>query len=645
MKKFVLLSVAILIFSIFLIPISFSQLPSRECEGIPLPPGCSSQVRNTEDDFAYIGFIEDNVVIPVSGSVLSIGPGEDLFIQSNEQVIVTLGISGQEYIFRATVPTRVVTKLEFPAPGNGEIIEYSLRVQKTSSGGDDEFTCVSLQNDIDELRKDMQERGAEISRLRNTIGGFGNQTLQGILVRMQLEQEQDRDTLETLESQFTFLDCTRIPRDEQQRPENRPTEEASFQESTIFVVGPVSIPEFNPDLSLLDNSLILTKDNSLEIAILEPSDELTMFNGEFGTIEYPSVINPNSEYLIRYNNTLDDFTPSGEIIEFVLESPRKVTVDASNMNSLVSLEKNGTIAYTSFSVISTTESTGQFIIPEIGKSIAGDAPLQYGLHFIHIFSNSPSIGNLNTYVPVYVVPSGQYKLIAHSLSSDDQLMVYLDTYLPSSPELHISGKSHGVTTFSNLKQIEIPISSIVVKDNVGPIPVYNLDLSGDFNTGFFKGQTFVLGNTYQDTFSISGIKIFNFAISDFNIIDGDNSIGFPDSVEINVDVNTVDIAVFDEFEQPFIEGTIIIEKGNEEFTSNLIDLPRLKLPDGEYTITHLIDGQIESQRTEVINESGLIIFNVTTLEQQDQIFTIIILLESIIVLFLTIKLLLKYFKG
>ena len=608
MKKFVLLPIVILIFSIFLIPISFSQLPNRDCNDVPLPLGCFPQVRNTEIDFAYIGFVEDHIVIPISGSVLAIGPGEELFIQPNEQVIVTLGIPGQEYVFRATIPTRVVTKLEFPAPGNGEVIEYSLRVQKTSLGGDDEFTCILLQNDIDELRKDMQD-------------GF-NQTLQ--------------DRIENLESQFVFLECTR-----QQRPENLPIEELSFQVSTIFVVGPVSVLEFNPDFSLLGNNLIITKDNSLEIAILEPSDELTMINGEFGTIEYPSVINPNSEYLIRYNNTFDDFAPSGEIIEFVLESPRKVTVDASNVNSSVSLEKNGTIAHTTLSLTSPTESTAQFIIPELGKSIAGDAPLQYGLHFIHIYSNSPSVGNLNTYVPVYVVPSGQYKLIAHSLSSEDQLIVYLDTYLPSSPELHVSGKSHGVTTFSNLKQIEIPLSSIVVKDNVGPIPVYDLDLSGDFNIGFYNGQTFVLGNNYQDTFFISGIKIFNFAISDFNIIDGDNSIGFPDSVEINVDVNTIDIAVFDEFEQPFIEGTIIIEKGNEEFTSNLIDLPRLKLPDGVYTITHMIDGQIESQRTEVINESRLLTFNVTTLEQQDQIFTIIILLESIIVLFLTIKLLLK----
>ena len=641
--------------TIVLLTLSFSQVDDRVC---PASAACEepfdpSQLTNVMPDFAHLGFNEESMSIPASGSTIVVGPGEELFILAEEQIIITLGEPGEDLMFRGIVPGRRINQLELPVVGVGE----TMLVELTMLEGEDVdqvANCLSLQNHIEGLRKNIGERNSDIVDLRNQPGGFQNQTVQRLIIRMQNDNDRDRELLPTLDAQFEILQCDRVPRDEQERPEARPTDlvAESFQRSHILVVGEGSPSGFIPNYQLTGSNLYMEKSETLELAILEPTDGFHIISGSYGAIEYPSVISPGSEYIIRYNNTVDDFDPSGESIEFVLETTRKLRIDSHTADLTTSIEKNGTIASTTLNLPNTQTGYFQINIPEIGESENGDSPLQYGLHFFHVHSNFVGIGTLDAYLPVYVVPSGEYNLVGYSLASEPDLRINLADYVPNTPELFIISKSNDVTTFIESQEINIPVAVISVSDNLGPINLYEIILDADFITSYSDGKTYILANSATDTFSISNLKIFNFIINDFTIIDGidktktyQNKLGFPINLDLILDINTIDISVFDEFEQPFIDGQIVIQKADEEFTADLLDIPRLKLPDGNYKITHIVEDEIQSEQDISISSSGLIQFNVKTLTLEDQILTIAIIIESILIAFFTFRIMSKYFKG
>ena len=645
--------------TIVLLPVSFSQVDDRVC---PASAACEepfnpSQLTNIMPDFANLGFNEESMSIPASGSTIVVGPGEELFILAEEQIIITLGEPGEDLMFRGIVLGHRVNQLELPVVGVGETMLVELTMLEVTADEldvDQVANCLSLQNHIEELRKNIQTRNSEIVDLRNQPGNFQNQTAQRLIIRMQNDNARDNDLLPTLDAQFEILQCDRVPRDEQERPEARPTDlsEESFQRSRILVVGEGSPSGFIPNYQLTGSNLFMEKSETLELAILEPTDGFHIISGSYGAIEYPSVISPGSEYIIRYNNTVEDFDPSGESIEFVLETTRKLRIDSHTADLTTSIEKNGTIASTTLNLPNAQTGYFQINIPEIGESENGDSPLQYGLHFFHIHSNFVGIGTLDTYLPVYVVPSGEYNLVGYSMASEPDLRINLADYVPNAPELFIISKSNDVTTFIESQEINIPVAVISVSDNLGPINLYEIVLDADFITSSFDGKMYVLANSATDTFSISSLKIFNFIMTDFNIIDStdktktySNKLGFPINVDLMLDINTIDISVFDEFEQPFIDGQIIIQKADEEFTADLLDIPRLKLPDGNYKITHIVEDEIKSEQDLSISSSGLIQFNVKTLLLEDQILTIAIIIESILIAFFTFRIMSKYFKG
>ena len=224
--------------------------------------------------------------------------------------------------------------------------------------------------------------------------------------------------------------------------------------------------------------------------------------------------------------------------------------------------------------------------------------------------------------------------------------------MPNTPELFIISKSNDVTTFIENQTINIPVVVISVSDNLGPINLYEIILDANFITSYSDGKMYILANSSTDTFSISHLKIFNFIINDFTIMDSidktktyQNKLGFPINLDLMLDINTIDISVLDEFEQPFIDGQIVIQKADEEFTTDLLNIPRLKLPDGNYKITHIVEDEIKSEQDISISSSGLIQFNIKTLTLEDQILTIAIIIESILIAFFTFRIMSKYFKG
>ena len=121
---------------------------------------------------------------------------------------------------------------------------------------DNAAACIRLQNEIEELRKDIQTRSEEIIDVRNQPGFFGNQSRQAITAQLMNENNRDNAALEPLEAQFEVLQCERVPRDEQQRPEMRPTgNEETFQRSNLILVGEGVPSTFVPNYELIDNNL------------------------------------------------------------------------------------------------------------------------------------------------------------------------------------------------------------------------------------------------------------------------------------------------------------------------------------------------------------------------------------------------------
>ena len=91
----------ILVFLLFIstvlfLPLSLSQVDDRECPASAAADLCDlpfepSELTNTMPDFAHLGFDEESLSIPASGSTIVVGPTEDLFIISDQQIIITLG--------------------------------------------------------------------------------------------------------------------------------------------------------------------------------------------------------------------------------------------------------------------------------------------------------------------------------------------------------------------------------------------------------------------------------------------------------------------------------------------------------------------------------------------------------------------------
>ena len=264
--------------TVLLLPLSLSQVDDRECPASAAADLCDlpfepSELTNTMPDFAHLGFDEESLSIPASGSTIVVGPTEDLFIISDQQIIITMGEPNEDLLFRGIVPGRRINQLDLPRPETGETLFIELTMLEVSAEEleragfpadnpifaginaredvDNVANCLSLQTRIEELRKDIQTRNEEISDLRNQPGGFQNRTVQTMIIRLQNDNDRDNEILPTMESQFEILQCERIPRDEQQRPEARPTGVASsFQRAFLILVGEDSPSSFIPNFTL-----------------------------------------------------------------------------------------------------------------------------------------------------------------------------------------------------------------------------------------------------------------------------------------------------------------------------------------------------------------------------------------------------------
>ena len=583
--------------------------------------------RDIVGDIALLGF-GDKGQLPIVGSTILIGPGEKLWIEPLELVLVSIVDFDQSIVSQSLLPPVINSQIELPQVTEccGKTFEYNLIISRVT---------------MQQLRAGEfpQEHPLFVDFLKwDVAGGVSNFD-------------------EIIKKRFPVSPVLRgggnvDAVDNVGVAEGLPAEIMEFfpisQVATLIIVGPDEPASFDIDLELKGFSASLSKDSSLGLALLRPSSDHTVFNNNFGTIRYPSVINPDSEYRIFYNTSVgaleerDDI----EVLEMVLESPRQISTTVAISSPKIELVRNGSVSSSTLAIESHEVDT-VLEIPSIGNSLGnGNSPLQFGLHHLHIYSSSLLPGSFNVYLPVYVVPEGKYQLISYSATGDDSLDIDLSLSDINDPILYYTTETQGVVTSINSQSISLPISKITVKDNLGSINLYKILIQENYETSFSNGTTYILGNSYDDRFSIESLKINNFTVNNFEISGQQTDIfGFPETLEIITDLNTIDIMILDEFDQPYINGIILIENDNEHFEFPLTSSPKLRLNDGDYKILHIVDGITMSTNEIRVSNSDSLTFYIDTLTLQDQLLTVAILLEVVIVLFLTFRLVRTYYQS
>ena len=580
------------------------------------------------EDMALLGFGE-NGQLPIVGSTIFLGPDEKLWIQPRELVLVSIVDFDQSIVSQSLLPPIINSQIELPQINEccGKIFEYNLIISRVT---------------IQQLRAGEfpQAHPLFVDFLKWELeGGFSN--FDEILVQRFPESPVLRGG-----GRFDGVD------NPGQVNDGIPDEIAQFfpvsQVATLVIAGPDEAASFDVNLSLKGFAASISKDSSLGLALLKPSNNLSMFNNNFGTIRYPSVITPDSEYRIFYNTSvgaLED-RDTTEVLEIVLESPRQIFTSSVLSSPKINIVRNGSVT-TSTLAIESHKVDSVLEIPSIGNSLGdGDSPLQYGLHYLHIYSSSLVPGSFNIYLPVYVVPEGDFELVAYSLPADDSLDIDLSLSNIDSPVLFYTTENQGIVTSITSQPIKLPISKITVQDNLGSIKLYQLLIQGNYEISFYEGITYILGNSFDDQFSITSLKINNFTVDNFEISGKQNNVfSFPETLQIITDLNTIDIIMLDEFDQPYVDGVLVIEGDDESFEFPLTSSPRLRLNDGNYRISHIVDGITMSTNDISISNSDSFTFYVTTLTLQDQLLTVAIVLEIAIVLFLTFKLVRIYYRS
>ena len=359
------------------------------------------------EDIALLGF-GNKGQLPVVGSTILLGSDEKLWIQPRELVLVSIVDSDQSIISQSLLPPIVNSQIELPQINEccGKTFEYNLIISRVT---------------IQQLRNGEfpQEHPLFVDFLKwEIVGGFSN--FDDILVERFPESPVLRGG-----GRFEAVD------NPGQIIEGIPNEIAQFfptsQVATLIIAGPDEPISVDVDLTIEGFTVSIPKDSSLGLAMLKPSNNLSTFNNNFGTIRYPSVITPDSEYRIFYNTSvgaLED-RDTTEVLEIVLESPRQIFTSNPFSSPKIDIVRNGSVSTSSLAIESNKVDT-VLEIPSIGSSLGnGDSPLQYGLHYIHIFSSSLTPGSFNVYFPVYVVPEGDFELVAYSLPDDDSLDIDL----------------------------------------------------------------------------------------------------------------------------------------------------------------------------------------------------------------------------
>ena len=432
--------------------------------------------------------------------------------------------------------------------------------------------------------------------------------------------------------------------------------------SRIIVVGPGNDASSNTELSntqtLQSGKFIINPhDHTREYGLFIHGREKTLIEGEFGSIEYFNVVNPNGIFQLDFKAS--DPILRGKNITLAFESPRKYSRDYSDNTTTMFFSRNGTVGKTGFMVANELDPMNsiQFELPKLSDSMSsGDTPLQYGLHNIHLYArDQPDIFNI--YIPVFVIDpvdlweSPPYRMIDFSNSPSSTLNFDLTEILPTSVLLASTDFMRGVTTNMTLQEINTPLARVDIFNRAEQLSDYDLLFDEDVQYTFSdEGTMYLLADDFDTNLNIGSLSINNFVIQNYDFLkvvsDGDGNfkfdevqkIQFPDRFQINLDLQNIYITLQDEIGNSVNKGTVTISNQYGTYSFPIMEGHTLRLENSDYFIKHVMDDRITLEKPLIVSASDTLELEVNTIQTYDYALTGLLFIEISVFLFFTVKL-------
>jgi hypothetical protein len=438
--------------------------------------------------------------------------------------------------------------------------------------------------------------------------------------------------------------------------------------ATVIVIGDSNEFDFSTKSDINNGKFILTpNDRTKRYAMFHNVREPILMEGAFGSIEYFNVVHPDST--LQLNLQFSDSGPLANYLSFVLESPRHYGVSSDNEVTDLSFSRNGSVSKTTVMI----DSKSNLIDIEIPRLYSmtknGDSPLQYGLHWIHIYTRDRP-ERFNMYIPIFVMDkvgaweSPPYQMIDFTDSVSSTLTFGLKNEershlhpekdrLPPNVVVAATDFINGITTRIVVKEIETPLAKIDIfnDENRQQITDFAIRFDQDVKTSLSsEGTMYILADSFDTKLQIEELSINGFKIQDYETLEIAKSeeddayhfqpitkIEFPQRAQFNVNMRVVFITLEDEIGKAVNDGTVTISNQYGEYSFPILEGHTLLLEDSDYTIKHLMDERETFDEIMYVGASETVELGVQTIVMSDYALTTLIFAESSIFLFFGLR--------
>ena len=432
--------------------------------------------------------------------------------------------------------------------------------------------------------------------------------------------------------------------------------------ATVIVIGKSTNFDFSTVSDINEGKFILTpNDRTKRYAMFLNQRRSTLVEGGFGSIEYFNVVHPDST--LQLNLQISDSGPMSKFVTFVLESPRHFSVDSNDDVTDLSFYRNGTVSKTTVLI----ESKSNLIDIEIPSlyslSKQGDSPLQYGVHWIHLYARDQP-QRFNMYIPVFVMDkvgtweSPPYEMIDFTDSTSTTLTFglknedrsHLDPEkdrLPHNVVVAATDFVNGITTQIVIKEIDTPLAKIDIfnDENFQQITDFDIIFDKDVITNISPdGTMYILADSFDTKLQIEELTINGFKIQNYETLEiakddegyyhfqPISQIQFPQRLQFNVDMRVVFLTLQDAIGNSVTEGTVTISNQYGEYSFPILEGHTVILEDSDYFVNHVMDDRETFDETMYIASSETIELTVDTIVISDYALTTLIFVESSIFL-------------
>jgi hypothetical protein len=346
----------------------------------------------------------------------------------------------------------------------------------------------------------------------------------------------------------------------------------------------------------------------------------------------------------------------------MLISTRTFLSEVGESENIIRMHRDGIVASNSVKLNRTAENikTVNLDLASLGEpGTGGDTPLQLGLHFLYIRIGDEAVitreegeknvgvggsspypiygeeeyGGATTveegvFIPIYVLKNDGYTLLDQTLSSEEGVNLEFTKEIPAKVLIVATPLLNGVTSSLSTAELNIPLTRIILYDGDKRIDDYLLAFEPSLPSTLLGGVTYVMGETFSSKALLSRVKVSNFTLTNYEINGGRISeIGFPEILNLTTKLNRVNLAAENELGESLLDGWIRIEKGEESYSYSLDSAQTLRIPDGTYTFTLIIEEGPEVEKTITVDSSQTITLTASTVKTMDIVLLTIVLIE------------------